>query len=82
MKEIITITGTVGNTITIDSIIPTIHFPILEAGLFMLIPLFIDLLLGPESKQELTHLDQEDLEQYHVLDPQVGGNEKDLEVLG
>ena len=61
MDNIITITGTVGNTITINSIIPITQLPIIEVGLFMLLPLFINLLLGQESKQELIHLDPEDL---------------------
>jgi hypothetical protein len=61
MDNIITITGTVGNTITINSIIPITQLPIIEVGLFMLLPLFINLLLGQELKQELIHLDPEDL---------------------
>ena len=61
MENIITITGTVGNTITIDSIIPITQFPIIEIGLFTLLPLFINLLLGLGLKQELIHLDPEDL---------------------
>ncbi len=61
MEDIITITGTVGNTIIIDSIIPIIQLPIIEVGLFTLLPLFINLLLGQELKQELIPLDPEDL---------------------
>ena len=61
MENIITITGTVGNTITINSIIPITQLPIIEVGLFMLLPLFINLLLGQELEQELIHLDPEDL---------------------
>ena len=61
MENIITITGTVGNTITINSIIPITQLPIIEVGLFMLLPLFINLLLGQELEKELIHLDPEDL---------------------